>query len=446
MTAEPARGALRAELLARLLPLVVVLVVLVATGAPLGYYAMRVSELRTLAAQAADATASALARRVASRPRLWPFDADKLVAEVDRRGVHRALRHVEVLDTNGHRVAATGERPTAALVWAKAPVRVGGRAAAEVWVAAGLDEARRDALGWLGVFLAAALLLGGGVLAVPLGAVARAERRIGGLLAELEKSREALRERNESLEGELRLRLDELQDAHARLRASSWRALLAAERQRQTIARELHDGLGQELTALRIAAELCEQHRDDPSRVARLVEGMRDGASRALDELRRAVRALRPVQLDEAGLHVALRRLAEDAAERGGIRVEAHIDPLQQPLPAAVELAVYRVAQEALGNVLRHAAARRVWVALRRDPAGLVLEVRDDGRGFDEAAENAGLGLQGMRERAALLGGELSIHSTPSVGTTVRFLIPPSSLEEIEGGDEDVRAAGGGDP
>lgn len=191
-------------------------------------------------------------------------------------------------------------------------------------------------------------------------------------------------------------------------------AALVAERaeERRRLRRELHDGLGPLLAALRL--EVDADILDDPTRVRRLVDD-------AVAEVRRISRDLRPADLDEAGLPGALRRLATRVAGPGGVEVAVDVPAACLGLPAAVEVAAYRIAGESLTNAVRHAHARRLTVTLRAEDA-LRLEVSDDGIGMRPG--ELGVGLRSMRERAAEVGGQLVVASIAGAGTTVSAVLP----------------------
>ncbi|MER5962775.1 sensor histidine kinase [Streptomyces sp. NPDC002057] len=211
--------------------------------------------------------------------------------------------------------------------------------------------------------------------------------------------------------------LDRLEAERA---TSSGRVLTALEGERKRIAQELHDEIGQTLTAvllqLKHAADRC------PEPVRTDLRQAQETTRASLDEIRRIARRLRPGVLEELGLHSALRSLA---AEVGTPRlgVTAHITPGLPHLDPAAELVVYRVAQEGLTNAARHSGATRVEIHLRPRPGGGVgLLVRDDGQGLGDAPEGAGIG--GMRERALLIGAELGVGAGPHGGTQVSLDLP----------------------
>ena len=189
----------------------------------------------------------------------------------------------------------------------------------------------------------------------------------------------------------------------------------AQEEERRRVGQALHDEVGGILTGALLALRLA---KSDPERL----EEVRKVLGQALDEVRRLSRELRPAALDDLGLERALRRHLQEFAGRTGIRVHARIDPPK--LDRARQVALFRIAQEALTNVARHAQAENVWVTLEPRGNRLVLEVRDDGEGFDPERTADTLGLAGMRERAEQLEGRLQIVSVRGEGTRVLAEVP----------------------
>lgn len=213
---------------------------------------------------------------------------------------------------------------------------------------------------------------------------------------------------------------EELARRTRQLESLSRQLIEAQEAERRAIARELHDDFGQVLTALKLT--LQRRERDDAESIA-LVDG-------AIARMRDLAQDLRPPVLDELGLEASLRWYVEREAKRAGLNFHLALVPLQQRPEATVEITCFRVVQEALTNVIRHARARQIAVELGTADGALVLVVRDDGQGFDvlaaraRAARGESQGLLSMRERVALAGGELEIESAPGLGTSVRARIP----------------------
>jgi two-component system, NarL family, sensor histidine kinase UhpB len=204
-------------------------------------------------------------------------------------------------------------------------------------------------------------------------------------------------------------------------RNSARRALLVQEGERRRIARELHDEVGQTLTGVMLQVEglagtIPEQYREQ-------LDELRETARQGTEEVRRIVRQLRPEALEDLGLRSALAALTTAFGEQARIKVVRRLDD-GPPLSEEHELVIYRIAQEALTNVVRHADASEVEVRLQRTEEQVVLTVRDDGRGLPGDAAASAHGILGMRERAMLIGADVTITSPPSGGTEVRLAIP----------------------
>ncbi|MFP8959170.1 histidine kinase [Streptomyces nanhaiensis] len=213
--------------------------------------------------------------------------------------------------------------------------------------------------------------------------------------------------------------LDRLEAERA---TSAARALSAQEAERRRIAQELHDEIGQTLTAVLLELKRVADHAPPP--VGEEIRQVQETTRASLEEIRRIARRLRPGVLEELGLTSSLKALAGEFSTPG-LTVRAHIDAHLPPLDHNTELVLYRVAQESLTNTARHAGATRVDLDLHRTSAGVRLRVRDDGHGTGGAAEGAG--IRGMRERALLIGADLTLAPGPDGGTEVRLTIPTHS-------------------
>ncbi len=235
-------------------------------------------------------------------------------------------------------------------------------------------------------------------------------------------------------------RTAEANEARARLLKQ---VMSAREEEQRRIARDLHDGIGQSLTSLLLWLRAAVEVPTIEEARARLGE-LRGITAALLDDVRKLARGLRPTVLDDLGLAAALERYAADYTQAHGIAVDVVAPDLALArLPAEVETALYRIAQETLTNVLKHAAAKAVSLVVRRElgggSSGVHLTVEDDGRGFDNDAllqapgTSKGLGLLDIRERAALLNGSVTLESRLGSGTTVHVYIP---LKEENHGED----------
>jgi two-component system sensor histidine kinase UhpB len=203
-------------------------------------------------------------------------------------------------------------------------------------------------------------------------------------------------------------------------------ALQAQEEERARVARDLHDEVNQSLTGLLLRLEAVREAAP-PELEPELAE-TKALANQAMRELLSLARQLRPTALDDLGLAAATAGQVEQLAARDEIEAGFEAGGDFSDLGGDAQLVVYRVAQEALSNAARHSGANRVGVRLqRRTDGGVELEVADDGRGFAFDESEGGLGMAGMRERALLIGGELTIESRPGRGTTVRLTVPGDS-------------------
>jgi signal transduction histidine kinase len=203
----------------------------------------------------------------------------------------------------------------------------------------------------------------------------------------------------------------------------------AAEQERKRWARELHDDTLQALGGLRMLNSAALRSDDDSELRGALEQGI-DLVDQEIEGLSALIAELRPAALDEIGLMPALRTLAERRSRDSAVEIDVLVrlgadgDGGTGRLPPEIESTVYRLVQEALNNVVKHARARRAEAVVEQRDATVEIAIRDDGAGFDPSARTRGFGLVGMRERVELAGGELALDSGPGRGTTVRARIP----------------------
>ena len=304
----------------------------------------------------------------------------------------------------------TGLLVVAALVLALSPVTVSHHMPLEEWIVLGVGTA----------FVAAANVL---LLRRVFGPLQRLSRLMRAVNPHAPGQRAGIDSAVAEVAGVAEA-LNEMLDRLERERAESGRrALEAQEAERRRIARELHDEVGQLLTGVVLQLEGIAGRVPETVRVDVLaVQGSaRDG----VEAVRDIARALRPPALDDFGLRAALTGLANGFAERSGILVRQRLDAPLPELGPEVELALYRVTQEALTNAARHAAPAAIELSIARCNGGVRLCVRDDGRGIaGDAGLDQGAGIAGMRERALLVGGALAIKRGHDGGVEVRFEVP----------------------
>jgi two-component system NarL family sensor kinase len=223
----------------------------------------------------------------------------------------------------------------------------------------------------------------------------------------------------------------ELEQANTELQRSREGLISAREEERRRLRRDLHDGVGPQLAALMLELETAGDLVSDNPGASALMAKLSKQAREIVSDVRHSVHALRPPALDELGLVEALR---EGAIQYGtaGLRVSVENPEQLSQLPAAVEVACYRIAQEALANVVRHAQASTCSIRIRLDEEAraLSLEVEDDGRGIRDD-DRAGVGMISMRERTEELGGRCTVKSLSGNGTLVKALLPFQTTEDV---------------
>jgi signal transduction histidine kinase len=206
---------------------------------------------------------------------------------------------------------------------------------------------------------------------------------------------------------------------------------LTITRERNRLARDLHDTLAHTLSALNVQLNALDVLWDsNPEAARQKMKQMQELTRSGLQESRRALQALRASPIDELGLGLALQRAAQTAAERAGAELTLTLPPRLNGVPPDVEQHLYRIAEEALNNVVRHARAQHLTLALQQTGTALTLTIHDDGGGFDisQTSPNGHYGIAGMKERAGLINGALQVESQPRKGATVRLTVP---LEEM---------------
>jgi signal transduction histidine kinase len=223
------------------------------------------------------------------------------------------------------------------------------------------------------------------------------------------------------LEQQASERYDEIAKAREELKELSSRIVETQENERRALSRELHDEVGQTLSALLVG--LSNLNASLPPELKSESASLRELAGKSVNVVRNISLALRPSMLDDLGLLPALQWQAREVSRQTGMRVSVAVEEALEDLPDAYKTCIYRVVQEALRNCVRHSAATNVQIAVRSEPGALKLSIQDDGRGFD-AAKDKGLGLLGMHERVANLDGDFEVTSEPGCGTLAVARLP----------------------
>lgn len=436
---ETVRVRLRPYLGRRLRPLVMVVAIIVAITAPTALYVLGVRSLQVQANVAAQQVGEVIRSDVERRPQLWKYDAVKIIGHVRSYELQQDIARVEVVDDRDLPLdpasrEALAKLDRSELVWQVSEVVANNAVVARVWVAMSTRALKRQSWLLLAGFSGLAVFLAGLMYWLPMRAVARAENEIDALVGRLSMSRSELASLNAGLERQVEARsaalasaLAEVQEKEHRLREISSSAVELQEQQRGAIARDLHDSAGQTLTAIRInlqlIAGLLEAKPEGLPRLRELATRTTGLVDETVEELRRAVRLLGPAVIEDVGLARSLERLCEDIEQQGGMVVEHHIELPEVALARAVTTTCYRVVQEGLTNVVKHARAGQVTVRVTTDDDHVVISVVDDGVGLGEPS-GQGRGLVGMRERVELLGGQMSVTTESDGGTRLHATLP----------------------
>ncbi len=243
------------------------------------------------------------------------------------------------------------------------------------------------------------------------------------------------------IEAQNKRRYRQILEGRSALEQLSARLVAAQEEERRTISRELHDEVGQTLSAVLVdAANLATRIPSDDATAHRYLESIRTHADSSVNSIRNIALLLRPSMLDDLGLIPALEWQAREVSRRQGIHVKVEDQNVPESLPDAVRTCIYRVVQEALHNVSSHSGAANVVVGVRRENGTLALTVEDDGSGFDPQ-RTRGMGLLGMEERVKRLGGRMEIQSEPGKGTRLRVTLPLLNDSFPDGVQDQLRHA-----
>ncbi|MDQ6707777.1 MAG: histidine kinase, partial [Acidobacteriota bacterium] len=226
-------------------------------------------------------------------------------------------------------------------------------------------------------------------------------------------------------------RVHAMEKGNAQRAAYASELITSQEGERQRIAAELHDSLGQTLAIIKNRALMSLQEPRNQTRAIEQMDEIADAASHALDEVREIAFNLRPYQIDQLGLRKSIEIMLAQVAESSEIRFSTHVDDPNGTLSPEMRIHVYRIVQEAVNNVLKHSSATEAGVSIARVHPGMTIQISDNGKGFTPEMEGrpGGFGLNGMAERARMLGGRLSVESAPGQGTVIHVSLPAAAGE-----------------
>lgn len=408
---------LRRNFSIKMLPLALVSGLVLAVAPPLSYRLVSWQQIRAQGDVYAEQVALRLSNLALTQPLLWHYNISKIAEATHLHQQQKDIEELQVYDCRGELLFGS-LRTLSSAPLGTALIGARGRILGRVHVVMSTQSERSHLLqisalsGALGIAMALLLFF------FPVSVVSRQARHLELVLGDLELAQDALKQANQ----DLTLRVTQ---ATAEIRQRSLQVVTAQETERNRIARDLHDGLGQSITGLQLDIEMALR---DHGQAPQLLSRARATSSTILKDLRGLVRQLNPPELEGGDLLAAIRALCESFEERTKLPCYVRkqgVSITAEDLPPEIALALYRMTQEALTNIQRHAGAREVTVQLNLGPV-VVLEINDDGNGFDPGTSCSGSGLRSMRDRCTLLGGHLDVQSQVGAGTHIIISIPGS--------------------
>ena len=411
MTPDPLRAEQRyRQFLRRMITVSITVGLLVAVLAPTSYLVAARAGLRDTASALAEDIADDVAEIAAREPHLWRYNVSKVVQATSAYGRRRDLASVRLLDCDGApmiRAGALGFTSDAHGPHAFAAIEGPTGTVGFIEIVADVTDSRIIAFRLSAAGTVLGILLAWVLVVLPARIVRRQYDEVADAGTQLRRAHARIEATNATLE-------QRVEAAVAEVRELSDRAVRVQEEERARIARDLHDTLGQHLSAQRLELDALSMN---PSELAERSQRLLALNGELLDDLRRTIRDLRPAALDGRPLDAALGELAENFEMRTGVPASTRFSGLET-LGPDLAAALFRVAQEALTNVARHAEASEISLRAHAEDGAVELEVRDDGRGGAE--ERAGHGLRFMRHRVQAIGGTLDVESPAGQGTTIR--------------------------
>jgi signal transduction histidine kinase len=423
----------------RMLPLMVLLLTLVSMGAFHAYYSINIKKLEEKGRLIADETAFFLRSELSSRPLLWKYNTPKILEYARSYLVNDPdLSAVAIIDEDGDLLGTLTERERADLarrgdIWIASALDMDGKRYGTVWVGMSPRRVKKDAARLILPLLLLGLALSFGLYMYVRRTVQDSRRQIETLVGELEDSRRVLEALNRDLElivedrtARLRSACEGLEKSRRELAGLAVKTVMLDEEEKKRLSRELHDGAGQALTAIRINLDLLAGKGDGPRDLERIRLDTVRLVDDTLDEIRRVVSDMRPAVLDDLAFGDVIVRHMRSFAARVGVEAEVDVRLGEGKLPPAVESTLYRVVQEATTNIARHSKAGKVALSLLKNDSAVRLDISDDGVGFDPGGgeSSGGRGLRGMRERVEIMGGEMIIEAGKGMGTKLAVKIP----------------------
>ncbi|TNE45728.1 MAG: sensor histidine kinase [Deltaproteobacteria bacterium] len=426
---------LSASLARKLQPLVFALALAISLSAPIAYFVLQYQLLQQQSQSFSQRLVSFVQQEAQRYPVMWSYNARKLLQHLKRYHAPEQLECIEIWNQHrkvvGRCNSPQTSRPRA--LWTSTPIVLGQQSVGYVWVGMRTASLRRNTLHLLLIFTAFGLVLAWALYTISLQTTRTAESQLLDALKQLTQAQIELSKLNQNLEDKVQQRTSELNGAYqqlqhkeSRLRELTDKVLALQDEERRAIARELHDSVGQSLTAVRLQLQLLAQQTLSPAQGAELAQQTLAMTDHTIDEVRRAVHRLGPTVVQELGLPSALQRLCNSLPTETVIDLTVSWPESEKERPSLrVENVLYRIAQEALHNITKHADAQEASVTLTHDHNVVTLQVKDNGKGFHyNPTVIEGHGLRSIRERCELLDGTLTVESHPGQGTRLQVDLP----------------------
>ncbi len=430
---------LSASLARKLQPLVFALALAISLSAPIAYFVLQYQLLHQQSQSFSQRLVSFVQREAQRYPVMWSYNARKLLQHLKRYHAPEQLECIEIW--NQHRKIVgrcnSPRRSRSRSLWTSTPIVLGQQSVGYVWVGMKTASLRRNTLHLLFLFTAFGLILAWALYTLSLQTTRTAESQLLDALKQLIQAQIELSKLNQNLEDKVQQRTSELNGAYqqlqhkeSRLRELTDKVLALQDEERRAIARELHDSVGQSLTAIRLQLQLLSQQTLPPTQSAELAQQTLAMTDHTINEVRRAVNRLGPTVVQELGLPSALKRLCHSLPTETTIDLTVlWPESDEERPPLRMENVLYRIAQEAIHNITKHADAQDVSVTLTHDQDVVTLRVEDNGKGFDnKPTVIEGHGLRSIRERCELLNGTLTVQTHPGQGTMLQVDLPAQTL------------------
>lgn len=426
----------------RMLPVILIFIIMLSTSVPAVYFILSITEAGVRSHTLAREISNYIKRQTSSNPVMWKYDTIKIINYIKDISHHPLLAAIVVEDERGSPINIdddTQRLRSDFILWSSAPITINNILFGKVWVGIDTKPISRRSILLVIPFLVCGLLISSLIYYYSIRLLTKAELTIETLFKEINRTKNELDRLNKNLEIQVEEKTKKLSKAYNSLRQSqeeikriSTKSVLIQEEEKKRVARELHDSLGQTLTAIRIELERLEPRAEKESDVEKILSKCKRLSDEAINELRAVVESMRPPILDCIGLDGAINKLAEGLSQRMEAEIKKQINLNGAQIPPAVEVACYRIMQEALTNVMKHSKASDVEIKAEVKDGHLIMQVSDNGKGFDPTTINESEchGVVNIKERATLLGGEALWESHRGKGCVVTVNIPIEKVKK----------------